>query len=76
MTAALPQTYNICNPQFAYESTLNPRRVLTKPSKAEHNEGYDNEDYDYILYVNDILGGADGGDRYVETRAVELTADT
>jgi len=21
-----------------------------------HNEGYDNEDYDYILYVSDILG--------------------
>ena len=21
-----------------------------------HNEGYDNEDYDYILYVNDWLG--------------------
>lgn len=21
-----------------------------------HNDGYDNEDYDYILYVNDLLG--------------------
>jgi dual specificity protein kinase YAK1 len=34
--------------------------VLTKPSKPCKNEGYDNEDYDYILYVNDILGSADG----------------
>lgn len=25
-----------------------------------HNEGYDNEDYDYILYVNDWLGQDDG----------------
>jgi hypothetical protein len=34
--------------------------VLTKPSKPAHNEGYDNEDYDYILYVNDWLGNEDG----------------
>ncbi len=30
--------------------------MLTKPSKAAHNDGYDNVDYDYILYVNDWLG--------------------
>lgn len=53
-------TYHICNPQFRYESTHNPRRVLTKPSKPAHNDGYDNEDYDYILYVNDWLGSEDG----------------
>jgi len=29
---------------------------LTKPSKGTKNDGYDNEDSDYILYVNDILG--------------------
>jgi dual specificity protein kinase YAK1 len=34
--------------------------VLTKPSKPAHNDGYDNEDYDYILYVNDWLGTDDG----------------
>jgi dual specificity protein kinase YAK1 len=34
--------------------------VLTKPSKPSHNEGYDNEDYDYILYVNDWLGTEEG----------------
>jgi dual specificity protein kinase YAK1 len=54
------ETYRICNPQFHYESTHNPRRVLTKPSKPAHNDGYDNEDYDYILYVNDWLGTEDG----------------
>ncbi|KLO05747.1 kinase-like protein [Schizopora paradoxa] len=56
LTTGITDTYHICNPQFRYESTHNPRRVLTKPSKAAHNDGYDNVDYDYILYVNDWLG--------------------
>ncbi|KDN46224.1 hypothetical protein RSAG8_04451, partial [Rhizoctonia solani AG-8 WAC10335] len=60
LTTHLTQTYHICNPEFRYESTHNPRRVLTKPSKPVHNDGYDNEDYDYILYVNDWLGPDDG----------------
>ncbi|KAH9058839.1 kinase-like protein [Lactarius vividus] len=60
LTTYITDTYRICNPQFKYESTHNPRRVLTKPSKPAHNEGYDNEDYDYILYVNDWLGTEEG----------------
>ncbi|KAG7098744.1 hypothetical protein E1B28_000654 [Marasmius oreades] len=60
VTVNLVDTYHICNPQFRYESTHNPRRVLTKPSKPAHNEGYDNDDYDYILYVNDWLGTEEG----------------
>ncbi|KAI0082061.1 kinase-like protein [Panus rudis PR-1116 ss-1] len=56
LTTNIVETYHICNPQFKYESAHNPRRVLTKPSKPAHNDGYDNEDYDYILYVNDWLG--------------------
>ncbi|KAJ7647142.1 kinase-like domain-containing protein [Roridomyces roridus] len=60
LTTNLLDTYRICNPQFRYESTHNPRRVLTKPSKPVHNDGYDNDDYDYILYVNDWLGAEDG----------------
>ncbi|KAH8119096.1 kinase-like domain-containing protein [Phellopilus nigrolimitatus] len=56
LTTNITDTYHICNPQFRYESASNPRRVLTKPSKPMHNEGFDNEDYDYILYVNDWLG--------------------
>lgn len=61
MTTHLPATYRICNPGFKYESSRNPRRVLTKPSKGVKNDGYDNEDSDYILYVNDILGSEDAG---------------
>ncbi len=60
LTTNISQTFNNCNPQFTYEASTNPRRVLTKPSKPAHNEGYDNEDYDYILYVNDLLGTEDG----------------
>lgn len=39
--------------------------MLTKPSKGVKNDGYDNEDSDYILYVNDILGHEDNGHKYV-----------
>lgn len=61
LTVHLPATYRICNPSFKYESSRNPRRVLTKPSKGCKNDGYDNEDSDYILYVNDILGSEEAG---------------
>ncbi|KAJ2917744.1 hypothetical protein MD484_g2632, partial [Candolleomyces efflorescens] len=60
LTTNIVDTFRICNPAFRYESTHNPRRVLTKPSKPVHNEGFDNEDYDYILYVNDWLGNEEG----------------
>ena len=69
------ETYRICNPQFHYESTHNPRRVLTKPSKPTHNDGYDNEDYDYILYVNDWLGAEDGH-KYVISFFMSITTNT
>ncbi|KAK4054196.1 dual specificity protein kinase yak1 [Microbotryomycetes sp. JL201] len=64
LTVHLPQTYHLVNPAFKYESSLNPRRVLTKPSKPALNDGYDNEDSDYILFVNDVLGPEDK-DRYL-----------
>ncbi|KAG1225672.1 hypothetical protein G6F35_003290 [Rhizopus arrhizus] len=60
LTIELKTTYQTCNHSFKYNETNNPRRVLTKPSKPTKNDGYDNEDFDYILYVNDILGGAEG----------------
>ncbi|KIM20320.1 hypothetical protein M408DRAFT_82180, partial [Serendipita vermifera MAFF 305830] len=60
LTINISATFYRCNPQFSYETSANPRRVLTSPSKPIHNDGYDNEDYDYILYVNDLLGGESG----------------
>ncbi len=49
--------------------------MLTKPSKPTHNDGYDNEDYDYILYVNDWLGAEDGH-KYVISFLVSITTNT
>jgi hypothetical protein len=55
------QTYATCDPSFSYKPTHNPRRVLTKPSKpGTANDGHDNEEGDYILYVNDVLGSQEG----------------
>ncbi|KAK9454118.1 kinase-like domain-containing protein [Dipodascopsis uninucleata] len=65
LTVHIAATYSICNPSFKYESSRNPRRVLTKPSKGSKNNGYDNEDSDYILYVNDILGGGPDHHKYL-----------
>lgn len=56
---SLSETYHLVNPSFTYETSRNPRRVLTKPSKPAQNDGFDNEDSDYILYVNDVLGPED-----------------
>ncbi|CAG8537117.1 10335_t:CDS:2 [Funneliformis caledonium] len=60
LTIYLTSTYQNINPHFRYDLTYNPRRVLTKPSKGVKNDGFDNEDCDYILYVNDILGSEEG----------------
>ncbi|KAK9674782.1 dual specificity protein kinase yak1, variant 2 [Basidiobolus ranarum] len=64
LTRHIAKTYRDCNSKYTYEKTHNPRRVLTKPSQGVKNEGYDNENSDYILYVNDVLG-VDSGHQYV-----------
>lgn len=61
----LTESYAMCQPQkFRYLKMTNPKRVLTKPLEPRFNNGYDNEDSDYILYVNDLLG-AEEGRKYV-----------
>ncbi|OBA21374.1 kinase-like protein [Metschnikowia bicuspidata var. bicuspidata NRRL YB-4993] len=61
LTVYLTETYSLCQPQrFRYSKTSNPKRVLTKPSEPKYNNGNDNEDSDYILYVNDMLGPEEG----------------
>ncbi|KAI8884720.1 kinase-like protein [Backusella circina FSU 941] len=58
-------TVNICgtfkkiNPGFEHNNIGNPKRMLTKPNKGVKNDGYDNENNDYILYVHGILEGDD-----------------
>ena len=64
LTLELSNVYNKCNNLYSYKPCNNPRRVLTKPSKPMHNQGYDNQDNDYILYVNDWLGGG-GNNNYL-----------
>lgn len=56
LTCELTTTYSLCDADFNYEVSKNPKRVLTKPSEGKSNNGCDNEDNDYILYVNDVLG--------------------
>ncbi|KAK6203171.1 serine-threonine protein kinase, PKA suppressor [Scheffersomyces amazonensis] len=65
LSVYLTESYGICQPKkFQYSKSSNPKRVLTKPSEPKFNNGYDNEDSDYILYVNDILGTEEGR-RYI-----------
>ncbi|KAL9548727.1 hypothetical protein MBANPS3_005544 [Mucor bainieri] len=58
-------TVNICdtfrkrNPCFEYDTSFNPKRVLTKPSVPSKNDGYDNENSDFILYVHGLVGPDD-----------------
>ncbi|KAI8973739.1 kinase-like domain-containing protein [Mycotypha africana] len=59
MTTQLGETFQKHNPKrFNNErvSKAIPKRILTKPSKAVRNEENDNENHDYILKVNEILG--------------------
>ncbi|KAG7661866.1 YAK1 [[Candida] subhashii] len=61
LSVYLTESYSICQPRkFQYSKSTNPKRVLTKPSDPKFNNGYDNEESDYILYVNDILGTEEG----------------
>lgn len=56
LTKGLITTYSLCSPDFSYQTSKNPKRVLTRPSEGKYNGGYDNVNSDYILYVNDVLG--------------------
>lgn len=60
VSVGLLGVFQQCNPGFLWDPRLNPRRVLTKPSRPVHNGGWDNERHDYILYVNDCLGNEEG----------------
>ncbi|KAJ2530067.1 dual specificity protein kinase yak1, partial [Coemansia sp. RSA 1933] len=60
LTVDIVETYRKCHNQFYYESARRPRRVFTNPSEGVKNDGFDNENSDYILYANDIIGDRDG----------------
>lgn len=61
LTVYLTESYSMCQPQkFRYSKATNPKRVLTKPLEPRYNNGFDNDESDYILYVNDMLGSEEG----------------
>ncbi|KAI9021427.1 kinase-like domain-containing protein [Phycomyces nitens] len=67
LTKRLAETYELRNARFQYNPRRNPKRALTRPSKPAKNDGYDNENNDYILRVGDILGeGQEHGYRVID----------
>ncbi|GAA5813166.1 hypothetical protein MFLAVUS_006640 [Mucor flavus] len=56
LTVNLKDTFNTNNLKLGYDPEKIPKRILTKPSKPFRNEENDNENFDYILKVNEILG--------------------
>ena len=59
-TIYLVQVYQQCNQKFYYNQSDNPIRSLTKPNDPKFNDSFDNENYNYILYVNDKLNSPEG----------------
>jgi len=63
-TIGLLAVYKKCRAEFKYQTSLNPRRCLTKPSDIE-GDGFDNKDADLVVYVNDELVSTASGRTYV-----------
>jgi len=55
VTSGILDTFKKCNPEFNYAAASNPKRCLTNPPEGVLNNGYDNENNEYILYVSDII---------------------
>ncbi|KAI8074538.1 kinase-like domain-containing protein [Gongronella butleri] len=65
-TTNLSKTFERRDPNYSYHPDNNPKRILTQPSKPAKNDGYDNENSDYILFVNDILGEGTASYRVID----------
>ncbi|CAN8073908.1 unnamed protein product [Agarophyton chilense] len=61
-TCGLLNVYRRINPAFR-PVPPHPRRCLTRPDRPIHNDNYDNQHHDYILYVDDTLCD-ERGNRY------------
>ncbi|KAI8368737.1 kinase-like domain-containing protein [Blakeslea trispora] len=64
MTVDLCLTFHHRNCSFQYKKESNPRRALTKPSVPCKNEGLDNENADFILYVHGSIGPPEHEKKY------------
>ncbi|KAD4584138.1 hypothetical protein E3N88_21739 [Mikania micrantha] len=65
LTKDIVETYRICNPKFNYSDELIPKRFLTNPSAGILNDGFDNENSDFILSVNCPLINSETQRRYI-----------
>jgi len=64
LSQSLVNTFKSVNPIFQYKAKYTPpKRILTNPSIPRHNEGNDNENYDLIMHVGDVLGSGAAGDQ-------------
>lgn len=59
VTVDLPKIFARRDPNFRYKESRKPRRILTKPGRPARNDGYDNDDNDYIIRVYDVLDDKD-----------------
>jgi len=65
LTRDLLETIKGMNSDFHYKPKYTaPKRILTNPSLPRHNNGEDNENYDLILHVGDVLGSSCAGDQH------------
>ena len=55
-TAGLADMYRRCNPDFQFDESMKPQRVMTEvPNNVTYNDGFDNENGDYIVRIDDVI---------------------
>ena len=65
-TGRILDSFKAVNPKFEYKPKYTPpKRILTNPSIPRHKEGNDNENYDLIMHVGDVLGSSTAGEQSV-----------
>ena len=48
--------YRRCNPDFQFDESMKPQRVMTEvPNNVTYNDGFDNENGDYIVRIDDVI---------------------
>ncbi|OMJ14259.1 Serine/threonine-protein kinase ppk15 [Smittium culicis] len=61
-TLNLMNIYKKVDPSFKFSPFTVPERPLTFPRQGMLNDGYDNENSDYIMFVNDKIGDTKGSE--------------
>lgn len=58
LTCKIKDVFFLCSPMMTDPSTGLSPLYLTTPSTPEHNGGYDNENYDLIVKMDEVIGSA------------------